>query len=638
MDWFNNIGCEELENEAVAYFEQYIGSIPEVLASSNNELNVSDNSDSDIENDESDIENTCDTIQARAREFYSTSVIQDQSENTCSLNQNDELEDPSRLRINALFANDCNCTKKCFTKLSTFREQAYEVSLSVCEFTKAERDIYLLSNLEITDSVFRGGKRERKRYRYSFQGVEICEFTWRNIYNIGRSEFKSLKQHLNANGVTPRSHGLSGRKSNHGHSFEVIENTIKFIKRYADEFGLPLPAAPRATDNTPPILLPCSESKKYEHSKYVSSCVNSEQQYVQLTVFKEVWNACVPHIQFMKPKTDRCKTCFQLREDISGSISEDAKLVTTQKLIDHIQSARTEREYYKLCTQRSRDELKLAESPIGKYNTPCSKNFENVHYTFDFSQYVNLPHSSQQVGALYFLTPRKVQIFGVCDENFPMQTNYLIDEQQTIGENGSRTHGPNAVLSMLHHYLHGNTYGEKACHFHADNSVGQNKNKTTLHYLLWRCGKGLHKTINLHFMIAGHTKCLCDACFGMLKFRKSDVNTVSQLVKIVDNSAKCNRSEVFNENDDDENSLKWYRWDNFFTKYFKPLRGIGKFHHFRFTSDEVGVVFARETLDEPKKRLVLLMESAKPTGVAHDTSRSYSASRADRGEKALSVQ
>ena len=107
----------------------------------------------------------------------------------------------------------------------------------------------------------------------------------------------------------------------------------------------------------------------------------------------------------------------------------------TQKLIDHIQSARTQREYYKLCTQRSRDELKLAESPIGKYNTPCSKFFENVHYTIDFSQYINLQHSSQEVGALYFLTPRKVQIFGVCDENFPMQTNYSIDEQQTIGEN-----------------------------------------------------------------------------------------------------------------------------------------------------------------------------------------------------------
>ncbi|CAG2207143.1 unnamed protein product [Mytilus edulis] len=143
MDWFNNIGCEELENEAVAYFEQCIGSTPEVWASGNNELNVTDNSDSDIRSDESDIENTCDTIQARTREFYFTSVIQNQSENTCSFNQNDELEDPSRLRINAIFVNDCNYTQKCFTNLSTFREQAYEVSLSVCEFTKAERDIYL---------------------------------------------------------------------------------------------------------------------------------------------------------------------------------------------------------------------------------------------------------------------------------------------------------------------------------------------------------------------------------------------------------------------------------------------------------------------------------------------------------------
>ncbi|CAG2220238.1 unnamed protein product [Mytilus edulis] len=65
------------------------------------------------------------------------------------------------------------------------------------------------------------------------------------------------------------------------------------------------------------------------------------------------------------------------------------------------------------------------------------------------------------------------------------------------------------------------------------------------------------------------------------------------------------RSEVYNENDDDEHSLKWYRWGNFFTNYFKPPRGIGKFHHFRFTR----VVFARETLDQPEKRLALLKES-----------------------------
>ena len=31
--------------------------------------------------------------------------------------------------------------------------------------------------------------------------------------------------------------------------------------------------------------------------------------------------------------------------------------------------------------------------------------------------------------------------------------NYLVGEHQTIGENGSGSHGPNTVISLLHHYL-----------------------------------------------------------------------------------------------------------------------------------------------------------------------------------------
>ena len=242
---------------------------------------------------------------------------------------NSEPVDSCRVRIDQLFSEDCNCSKKCFSKLVSFKKQAYDVLLSIREFTKSERDIYLLSkleHLEISDDVCRGGKRERKRYRYSFQGTEICEYAWRNIYEIGRGEFKNLKKHLSENGVTPRSHGLAGKKSNHSHPFEAIENVVKFVKRYADEFGLPLPAAPRSSDNTAPILLPCNESKQSIHAKYVDSCKESGTNYVQLTVLKEVWNVCVPHIQFMKPKTDLCKTCYQLREDISGTITEDLKL------------------------------------------------------------------------------------------------------------------------------------------------------------------------------------------------------------------------------------------------------------------------------------------------------------------------
>ena len=46
---------------------------------------------------------------------------------------------------------------------------------------------------------------------------------------------------------------------------------------------------------------------------------------------------------------------------------------------------------------------------------PCS--FVGVqHYSFDYAQQVHYPHYAQQVGPLFFKTPRKCQCFGICAE------------------------------------------------------------------------------------------------------------------------------------------------------------------------------------------------------------------------------
>ena len=81
----------------------------------------------------------------------------------------------------------------------------------------------------------------------------------------------------------------------------------------------------------------------------------------------------------------------------------------------------------------------------------------------------------------------RVQLFGVCDEARPQQTNYLFGENDTIGENGTKCHGPNCVVSMLHHFFETHGNGDEECFLHADNCGGQNKNKTVLAYLAWRC-------------------------------------------------------------------------------------------------------------------------------------------------------
>ena len=131
------------------------------------------------------------------------------------------------------------------------------------------------------------------------------------------------------------------------------------------------------------------------------------------------------------------------------------------------------------------------------------------HYSFDMAQQVFYPNDPLQPGPMYFLTPRKCSIFGVCCEALPRQVNYLIDEAVDMGK------GANAVVSMLHHF----GLGERDVHLHADNCGGQNKNNIMVGYLLWRVLTGLHQNITLSFMIAGHTKFSPDWCFGLLKKR-----------------------------------------------------------------------------------------------------------------------
>ena len=109
------------------------------------------------------------------------------------------------------------------------------------------------------------------------------------------------------------------------------------------------------------------------------------------------------------------------------------------------------------------------------------------------------------------------------------------------------------------------------CHFHADNCVGQNKNKSVLAYLMWRTLVGLNEEIVLSFMRVGHTRCIVDGCFGLLKkrYRASDCDTMQHLKIAVELSAKCNSVQCFD--------WEWREWDTFFASSFKPFPGIRKF-------------------------------------------------------------
>ena len=330
---------------------------------------------------------------------------------------------------------------------------------------------------------------------------------------------------------------------------------------------------------------------------------------VGLTLFKTTWQKTCPDLVIMTPRTDVCERCESLRQNIMSSITEEDKVESTRAFQEHLSVSQEHRLLYSTAITRSYEALKSftpAERRPGTSVPACSKNI-SLHYTFDFAQQLQLPYYSRQVGPIYFKTPRKVQLFGVCCDGAPYQVNYLVDEACTIGENGSKSHGANSVVSMLHHFFETHSLGESKLELHADNCGGQNKNKTVVAYLCWRCIVGLHREILYTFMPAGHTRCQVDGFFGLIKqrYRRSYCDTLQHVEEVVNNSSFANFSQLYADPQTGEKHFEWRMWDDFLQSRFKRIPGIRELCQMRFTADEPGIVYYKKSLggDEVKKEL-----------------------------------
>lgn len=192
------------------------------------------------------------------------------------------------------------------------------------------------------------------------------------------------------------------------------------------------------------MLLPTSVSKASVHRDYVAaSKALQETRVMSVRIFGyrefcRLWSEVVPYIRVMPPADDLCLVCQDNATLImkSANLSEEEKtrLVMTQQ---HLESAKKQRHYYK-------DRVTASKSAIKDVQT-CKT--VTLSYSFDHAQQIHYPSRPQNPGPLYFKTPRKCGIFGVCDEGSNIQLNFLIDEAQSCGK------GANSIVSMVHYYL-----------------------------------------------------------------------------------------------------------------------------------------------------------------------------------------
>ena len=231
-------------------------------------------------------------------------------------------------------------------------------------------------------------------------------------------------------------------------------------------------------------LLPSSTTKLAIWEAYQLVVDPLRVRVVGYRTFRNIWSMYLPDIIITKPMSDLCWTCQQNNSLIlrSANKTKEEKSQTLKMAEKHLVAVSKERSYFRCIVNTSKETVNqhftvnnVFTPPSPHCRLPPLSNNITVHYLFDFAQQVHYPSDPQQPDPIYFLTPQKCGIFGVCCEAIPRQINYLIDEAVDVGK------GANTVVSLLHHFFETHSLGEEHVHLHADNCAGQNKNNTMMH-------------------------------------------------------------------------------------------------------------------------------------------------------------
>ncbi|XP_069140941.1 uncharacterized protein [Argopecten irradians] len=416
---FNVVGCDsELAAEIDTDFSHFFPSTSR--GNSTDEVHVSsqvsgdhqfqeDECDFDIGSDEEDSEQYygksvthSPILNTRMRIFVRNGSERDiESDQETCVSGDDNFEDDTE--------QECDTTRMCSKGCQAkFRNSdIVENRLNIQGMDRDVRDMFYNGQLQACgttrsmDGVSRPNVK-RHRFDYQFQNTNICKSCFLYINNINGHYLKNIRTHFIKHGAVPRIHGNTGKKPKNAVTYDHVQQVVQFISRYADEIGLPQPAAPRGRDSFPPIYLPGSDTYISVHKKYTQVCLETGNRCLSETTFRRIWHQCLPHIQFMSCKTDVCHKCESFRNRIQKATTETDKMEATTDFANHISSAQMERDYYRERCQAAIAGLR--DHPKSNVAIPpASLDLDDVHYTFDFAQSVLLPTHCRQEGALYFI-------------------------------------------------------------------------------------------------------------------------------------------------------------------------------------------------------------------------------------------
>ena len=336
----------------------------------------------------------------------------------------DKIYDNLKLKVREFFEKGkCTCRNyndKCFEKIGYERFLARQVEFESLD--KIIKDMVIKGQLmafqqDENSKKITANNRKFTRFNYCFNSnLSICRTTYQVLTGIGHTYLDNLIKHLRECGLDERVYGNTGKvpKTNRIEvNYDISYEIYNFLKNYTDIHGLPSPGRNFSKVFMPVVFLPTSYSYASVYRDYVEAYKDEhgkETRVVSYVSFWRIWKSLMPSLQFMSPKSDLCETCEIMKLDIQHTTEHEKKLTVIENYLVHLDRAKKERDYYNANIKNAIEDGKRNQDTIG--SQILFKSFEGAaHITYDWAQNVHVPYSPQQIGSLFFRSPRKVHLF-----------------------------------------------------------------------------------------------------------------------------------------------------------------------------------------------------------------------------------
>jgi hypothetical protein len=409
---------------------------------------------------------------------------------------------------------------------------------------------------------------------YMVNGTNLCRDVFLSIFQLSREVVRNFFATLRSSGLRVPLLTDSARGSGSiGRTRARTDRAKDFITNMATLYALP---CPDARGSKPPdrivMMLPQILPKTIMYELYVGEESKRPPPLLKplsANAFFHAWRKKLSVIKVATRITDYCETCSNLsqRSDGGSQVALEA----------HRKYAHQQRLNYK---------ERIMNSKAEGSTTLC--------LTFDFAENVYLPFQHRQPSQRFFLTGLKFDIFGISIDTASAQVIYGLTEGHWPCEKTANT-----VCSMLFHFLktdafvRGSGIQPRILQLTSDNCAGQNKNRWIIWFLDFLTSIGMFDEIHLSFLVAGHTKNMCDARFALIKRKMRDTEALvpAHMHQIIATASPVMHGVKATE-------VNWCDWKAFLEQFYSlQVKGLSTFHFFCFKAAEPGVVFCSPSCD-----------------------------------------